>query len=373
MKAAPPGVLDILRKFELPGACEEISLFGDGHINDTYRSRWLVDGRPIRYIHQRINEKTFARPDQVMENILRVTSHISGKLRAAGVHDADRKVLCVVPAASGAPWARDKDGGWWRTYRYIEGTHADQKVTSSEQARLVGATIGKFQGMLSDLPPPPLHETIPAFHDMRSRYAIFDQALAMDKANRAATVLPELRFMEENRRRGCLLIDSLEDGTLPRRICHNDAKLNNILLDNETSQALCVVDLDTVMPGTVLFDFGDLVRSVATTAVEDEADLSKVRFDASLYEALLGGYLSEAGFFIKPSEKALLAEAGRNLAQIMALRFLTDFLEGDRYYKTAYPTHNLARCRNQIELVLSMDETMGGIKRITARELNRLQ
>lgn len=370
VKDIPTNLLEIAREFSIQGACEKIAPYGRGHINDTFVSSWRDDGNVIRYIHQRINDKVFRHPDEVMGNILRVTAHLSGKMRAAGREDTARGTLTVVPAKSGVPWIRDAKGGWWRTYLFIERAHSEECVTSIGQAYLLGATIGRFQKMLADLPPPRLHETIPAFHDMERRYSRLDEAVAKDVQGRVSKVKPELRFMEGNRERGGALISALENGHLPMRICHNDAKLNNILLDDETFKALCVVDLDTVMPGTVLFDFGDLVRTVAATAVEDETDLSLVGFDTERYRALLGGYLSEAAAFLVPAERELLGEAGRNLSQIMAVRFLTDFLEGDVYYKISRPSHNLDRCRNQIALVRSIDAAADDIERITLVELS---
>ncbi|HWR11941.1 MAG TPA: aminoglycoside phosphotransferase family protein [Rectinemataceae bacterium] len=369
--AGPASPADIVGEFSIAGVCEEIRPFGGGHINDTFLSSWRDGGGIARYIHQRVNDKVFRRPDEVMENILRVTSHIRGELSASGVDDVERRTLTVLPARSGLPWFRDAEGGWWRTYRFIERTHSRDCVASAEQAAMLGAAIGDFQAMLADMPPPRLRETIPAFHDMEKRYERFDEAAAADVRGRAAAAAPEILFMAENRNRGGALARAMRAGLLPARICHNDAKLNNILLDDDTSEALCVVDLDTVMPGTVLFDFGDLVRTVASTAPEDETDLSRVGFSLELFRALLAGYLSKAGAFLVPAEKELLGEAGRSLAQIMGLRFLTDFLEGDVYYKISRPSHNLDRCRNQIAFIRSMDAASGDIGRVTKEELSK--
>ena len=190
---------------------------------------------------------------------------------------------------------------------------------------------------------------------MEKRYARFYEALSKDCRSRAKDVQPEIYFMRQNEERGAVLIRALRDGSIPERICHNDTKINNILVDDASSEALCVIDLDTVMPGTSLFDVGDLIRTVTTRAAEDERDLSRVEFDLAFLEALLDGYLSEALQFLIPAELALLCEAGRNITQIMGLRFLTDYLEGDHYYHTTRPDHNLDRCRNQIALIKSMD------------------
>jgi hypothetical protein len=346
------GVLD---KFSIHGDRESIVLFGNGHINDTFVSTWNQGGARIRYTHQRINHQVFTRPDEVMENILRVTAHIRKKLEAQGVRDWSRRVLTVVPAADGKPWVRDEEGGWWRSYCFIENARGGDLASSPEEAALLGESVGRFQNQLADLGPPRLHETIPNFHNMETRYARFYRALRRDEYGRAADCREETGFLVKNEERGGILIRSLREGVLPERICHNDAKMNNILLDDASGEALCVIDLDTVMPGTILFDLGDLIRSAAVRAREDERDLSQVRFDTALFRALLEGCLSEIRPFLIPAEYGLICEAGRNITQITALRFLTDYLEGDSYYRVKGPLHNLDRCRNQIALIKSMD------------------
>jgi len=348
-------VVDIIQQFAIYGEFISAASFGDGHINDTFLSEWNQAGTVVRYTHQRINRRVFACPDEVMENIVRVTGHIAEKHRAAGESDRSRRSLTVVPARDGKPWARDSEGGWWRTYLFIENAYSLEKTSSASEARFLGAAIGRFQKQLADLPLPRLHDTIPHFHDMEKRYLRFYDAVKKDSHNRAPGAADEIEFMRSNEERGGILVRAQREGKISERICHNDTKINNILVDDETSDALCVIDLDTVMPGTVLFDAGDLIRSVATTAAEDEGDLSIVQFDLSFFEALLEGYLSEALEFLSMEEINLIAESGRNITQIMALRFLTDFLEGDHYYHTDRPGHNLDRCRNQIALIRSMD------------------
>jgi thiamine kinase-like enzyme len=230
----------------------------------------------------------------------------------------------------------------------------------------LGKSIGCFQKQLADLGGERLFETIPDFHNMETRYQRFHKSLERDEFQRAKQAAPEIAFFLENEERGTLLIASLREGRIPERICHNDTKLNNILLDDKEEEALCVIDLDTVMPGTSLFDFGDLVRTVTTSAAEDEQDLSKLRFDPLLFKALLSGYLNEARDFLISEELKLLCESGRNITQIMGLRFLTDFLEGDHYYHTNRPGHNLDRSRTQISLIRSMDEQWTEMEEIAA-------
>jgi hypothetical protein len=346
----------VLDEFAIFGELEEVAPFGNGHINDTFVSTWNQGGTRLRYTHQRINRQVFPRPGEVMENILRVTAHIRQKLRARGAGDRSRRVLTVIPAKDGKPWARDGEGGWWRSYCFIENARGGDLASSPGEAALLGKSVGDFQNLLADLGPPRLHETIPGFHDMESRYLRFHRALGEDPCNRAGGCRGEIEFLLQNEERGSLLIRSLREGRIPERICHNDTKMNNILLDGTSGEALCLIDLDTVMPGTSLFDLGDLIRTVCTRAREDEQDLSNVHFDTAFFRSLLEGYFSEARPFLLPPEYALVPEAGRNITQIMALRFLTDYLEGDHYYRVKGPRHNLDRCRNQIALIRSIDE-----------------
>jgi Ser/Thr protein kinase RdoA (MazF antagonist) len=345
----------LIHQFAIYGELESIVPYGAGLINATFVSRWNQAGARVRYLHQRINEQVFTHPDAVMENIERVTTHIARKLQAENIAGWSRRTLTVVNGRDGNPWVRDAEGGWWRSYFFIEGAHTRDLAASPEEAAFLGRSIGNFQKQLADLGGRPLNETIPGFHNMESRYVRFYTSFSKDSCKRAREAAAEIAFLRENEERGAILVRALRTGQVPWRICHNDTKMNNILIDDEDNTALCVCDLDTVMPGTVLFDTGDLVRTVANRAREDEQDLSRVDFDLSFLKALLEGYLSEASSFLAPEEKELLLESGRNLTQIMALRFLTDYLEGDRYYHISRPEHNLDRCRNQIALIRSMD------------------
>jgi thiamine kinase-like enzyme len=345
----------IVSQFAIHGEFEGIEPFGGGHINQTYRSLWNQAGMRARYIHQRVNEKVFPKPDELMENIERITRHIAKKLKDEGMEDTSRRVLTVIPSREGKLWARDEESGWWRTYLYIENTYTLEITSSPAAASFLGKSIANFQRQLADIGGKRLHETIPYFHNMEKRYERFYDALSRDCKGRAKNVEPEINFMKQNEGRGAVLVRALREGHLPERVCHNDAKISNILIDDDSSEAFCVIDLDTVMPGTSLFDVGDLIRTVTTRAAEDETDLSKVEFDLEFFEALLGGYLSEAGKFLTPPELELICEAGRNITQIMGLRFLTDYIEGDRYYRIARQDHNLDRCRTQIALIKSMD------------------
>jgi Ser/Thr protein kinase RdoA (MazF antagonist) len=343
------------KQFGIYGEFLCVAPFGGGHINETCLSEWSQAGNIVRYTHQRINHTIFLHPDEIMENIQRVTNHIRGKLQAAGEKDWTRQALTVIPAKDGKLFVRDPDGGWWRTYLFIEKCHTQDITSSPQEARFLGKSIGNFQKQLADLGSPRLFDSIPDFHNMEKRYIRFNKAVTDNPKGRVKEVQAEIDFLKENEERGGILIRSIREGKIPERITHNDTKMNNILIDDETGNALCILDLDTVMPGTSLFDVGDLIRTVTTRAAEDEIDLSKVVFDLNYFEPLLAGYLSEALEFLNDEEKALLAESGRNLTHIMALRFLTDYIEGDVYYHIARPSHNIDRCRNQIALIKSMD------------------
>lgn len=375
---------EIFKRFAIYGDLVSFKPFGGGHINGTYLSVWNQAGTQVRYTHQRINRRVFQNPAAVIENIRRITEHIAAKLTAEAEPAAtiapqptpqpgtaavpvSRQALTLIPAKDGRFFYLDPAGEYWRTYLFIEDAVTYERMESPALARKAGAAIGAFQRQLSDYRGPALHETIPDFHNMHSRYDQLDHAVAHDVAGRLAEVRAELAFLEANRARGMILSDGLARGTLPRGITHNDTKLNNILFDAATGNALCIIDLDTVMPGTVLFDTGDLIRTAANTACEDEPDLSKVRFDTSLFAALIDGYLSTASSFLTPAEKSLIAESGRVLTQIMAVRFLTDYLNGDRYYKISRPTHNLDRARSQIALIRSMDSQWDRILHIVGQ------
>ena len=370
---------EIFKRFAIYGDLVSFKPFGGGHINGTYLSVWNQAGTQVRYTHQRINRRVFQNPAAVIENIRRITEHIADKLTAeaepaaaianqgAAAVPVSRQALTLIPAKDGRFFYLDPAGEYWRTYLFIEDAVTYERMESSALARKAGAAIGAFQRQLSDYRGPALHETIPDFHNMHSRYDQLDHAVAHDVAGRLAEVRAELAFLEANRARSMSLSDGLARGTLPRGITHNDTKLNNILFDAATGNALCIIDLDTVMPGTVLFDTGDLIRTAANTACEDEPDLSKVRFDTSLFAALIDGYLSTASSFLTPAEKSLIAEPGRVLTQIMAVRFLTDYLNGDRYYKISRPTHNLDRARSQMALIRSMDSQWDRILHIVGQ------
>lgn len=359
-------ILSIINRFAIYGDFVSCKPVGNGHINNTYRSTFNQAGREVRYTHQRINKNVFKQPEQVMENIVSVTSFLRRQYQQMGLDDVSRRTLTVIPCKDGAMFYKDDDGDYWRTYLYVENVQTYEVLESEELAHRLGKAIGNFQNSLAGYDGKRLYDTIPRFHDMHMRYDQFDEALAKDVKNRAAGIKAELDFLEANRERGMILSDGLASGKLREGITHNDTKVNNILFDDKTGAALCVIDLDTVMPGTVLFDTGDLIRTATNTAAEDEKDVSKVQFNFSVFKALISGYMEEAKGFLSPYEKSLLAESGRTITQIMAVRMITDYLNGDVYYKIDYPEHNIVRARTQIALIKSMDAQWDKIQQFIA-------
>ena len=359
-------VKDVFSRFALYGDLESFKSFGKGHINNTFLSTWNQAGTKVRYTHQHINKNVFKEPEKVIENIRAVTHHIyeKSRLQKDDPFGASRRTLTLVPTKDGLFYYKDDEGEYWRTYLFIENASTFELMDNPVLAYKVGCAVGTFQKQLSDYAGPPLHETIPAFHNMKSRYAQLDTAVSDDKAGRLDSVRDEFDFLQKNRSRGMILTDGLESGKLKKGITHNDTKLNNVLFDDATGEAICLIDLDTVMPGTVLFDTGDLIRTATNTGAEDERDLSKVGFNADVFRALIDGYTEKAADFLTDYEKSLIAESGRILTQIMAVRFLTDYLNGDVYYKIERPSHNLDRARTQIKLMQSMDNQWALIQNI---------
>ena len=304
---------------------------------------------------QRMNHNIFKHPIAVMENIQRVTAHLAHQLN--GQSDCDRRVLTLIHARDGRTWFEDEVGDYWRAYNFIEGATTYDAVRSPEQAFQAAKAFGTFQHMLASLPAPRLHETIPDFHHTPQRFAALEAAIASDVVNRAASAQREIEFALAHRS----IVSALIDANLPERVTHNDTKFNNVLLDDATGEGVCVIDLDTVMPGLAAYDFGDMVRTTTSLAREDEQDLSKVAMEFPLFEALVRGYLESAGDFLTKAEKQLLAFSGKLITFEIGIRFLTDHLAGDTYFKVHRDGHNLDRCRTQFKLVQSIEgheETM---------------
>ena len=327
--------------------------YGEGHINDTFVV-WRAD-HTKRFILQRINTDTFTDPAGLMENICGVTRHLRTKIQAEG-GDPGRECLNVIPTLSGAAYSIDSEGNAWRAYDFVENTVCLQQVGCEADFRTVAETLGKFQNQLADYPASTLHETIARFHDTPNRYANFEKALAADALGRAKTIAPEIAFIHAREKDCHVLLDQLAAGEIPLRVTHNDTKINNVLLDEATGKGICVIDLDTVMPGLSAYDFGDSIRTGANDCAEDEPDQSKVHFDLHLYEVFAKGYLSTAGSTMHTAERRSLAWGAKLMTLECGIRFLTDYLEGDHYFHVARPDHNLDRARTQFTLVRQMEE-----------------
>ena len=339
--------------------------YGEGHINDTFVV-WRAD-HTKRFILQRINTDTFTDPAGLMENICGVTRHLRAKIQAEG-GDPCRECLNVIPALSGAAYYIDSEGSAWRAYDFIENTVCLQQVGCEADFRTVAETLGKFQNQLADYPASTLHETIARFHDTPNRYANFEKALAADALGRAKTIAPEIAFIHAREKDCHVLLDQLAAGEIPLRVTHNDTKINNVLLDEATGKGICVIDLDTVMPGLSAYDFGDSIRTGANDCAEDEPDQSKVHFDLRLYEVFAKGYLSTAGSTMHTAEKRSLAWGAKLMTLECGIRFLTDYLEGDHYFRIARPNHNLDRARTQFTLVRQMEDVFDQMTAIVCPE-----
>jgi len=364
-------IRSIARQFAISGSFQEGRPYGGGHINDTYILTYTQGTRSSRYILQRVNHHVFKDPAKLMDNLVRVTAHLRHRLLAEGCTDLSRRVLTVVSTCDQAPYYSDPDGNVWRALVFIEGTVTVEVPDSPDQIYQAAKAFGHFEAMLSDLPGPPLYETIPDFHHGPKRYLAFQTILDSDPCNRAALASKEIAFLHHH---ADILVGPSRlaaEGLIPLRVTHNDTKVNNVLLDRMTGEGLCVIDLDTVMPGLVLYDVGDIVRTSASAAAEDEPDLSKVEFSLDRFEAIVHGFMTGAGGSLKSCEVEHLVQAGQFMTLVMGTRFLTDFLQGDTYYKVHRPNHNLDRCRVQLRLIQSMIDRQDQMDQIVKRVAGR--
>jgi len=335
--------------------------YGNGHINDTY----LIDTNP-KYIFQKINKNVFPDPVSVMENVKAVTDHLRAKIAEAG-GDPDRETLTVINTDEGLPYYCDENGDYYRMYIYIENARSYDSVEDPMQLYHAAKMFGNFQNMLADFPAEKLHEVIVNFHNTKSRYADFKKAVEEDKAGRGASVAKEIKFVLDREADAAVVVDDIAAGRIPLRVTHNDTKLNNVLLDEKTGEGVCVIDLDTVMPGSLLYDFGDALRFGGSSGAEDEKDLSKIWFDAVKFEHFARGFI-EALPSITDRELELLPFSVKLMTLECGSRFLADYLNGDTYFKTHYPEHNLVRAHTQFKLVKDIedkyDELMAIVKNI---------
>ncbi len=364
------------KPFDIEKICEQFSLKGiftgyekinNGHINSTYNLFFEDDGKLTKYVLQLVNTHVFKKPNELMSNIVAVTKHISRKNAEQNVSDADRRTLTFLPCKDGKYYYVDENNNCWRVYIFVDYVYTLNTIESEEVFYNAGVAFGEFQNILDDFDGASLFETIENFHNTVSRFNDLKKAIEEDRAGRAKDVKKEIEFALQREADTHILVDLIAEDKLPLRVTHNDTKLNNILFDNITNQGICIIDLDTVMPGLSLYDFGDSIRFGANTATEDEKDLSKVSLSLPLYEAYVKGYLSSAKDALIDLEKELLPFGAKMMTYECGIRFLTDYLNGDIYFHTAYPEHNLDRCRTQFVLVKDMEEKMGQMQEITKK------
>jgi Ser/Thr protein kinase RdoA (MazF antagonist) len=353
---------EILHGFDLEQADFQIAPYGSGHINHTYLLKSDQLQHPD-YLLQKINNYVFKDVDGLMNNVARVIRHLKDKLRKDPGADENKEVLTLLPARDGKQYYQDSKGEYWRIYHYLDDTKSYDLVTSTTQAFEGGKAFGRFQLLLADLDAALLIETIPNFHHIEKRLQTFEQSCIQDAVSRKKDCQPEIDFIRERAERMCIILEKGRKGLIPLRITHNDTKFNNVLLDPQDN-AQCVIDLDTVMPGYVAYDFGDAVRTIINTCVEDEPDLSKISLNTSLFKAYTEGYLQEAIDFLTDEEIESLIEGAFLLPYMQAVRFLTDFLDGDKYFKIHSPLHNLQRTRAQLQLLSKLEEQEHTLRKI---------
>ena len=336
--------------------------FGEGHINDTYLAKIVPD----RHVIQRINHHVFHNPEKLMENIMMVTEHLRAKIIARD-GNPERETLKMIKTLDGKDYYKSEDGNYFRVYMFVDDVDVYQTVEQPELFYKAARAFGRFQKDLADFPADRLFETIPNFHNTKVRFEALQQAIKKDKVGRKNRVRDEIEFALARKKCASVVTGAIEKGEIPLRVTHNDTKLNNVLFDSKTGEGICVIDLDTVMPGSLLYDFGDAIRFGASTAAEDEKDLSKVECSLELFEAFTKGFLEELGGTLTEKEVKLLAFSAKLITYECGMRFLTDYLNGDEYFKIHRPEHNLDRCRTQFKLVADMEGKMGKMEDIVRK------
>ena len=357
-------VMDIAHLFNFDGVVRDVKAFGCGHINDTYCvSCDRPNKPPVRYILQRINHHVFKNIDALMENVYNVTEYLKEAVTKEG-GDPQRECLQIICTKDGAMDFVDEDGYYWRAFNFIENAISFETVGKADHFYYSGCAFGKFQRLLAEFPCEKLHETIPNFHNTPARYRTFEQVVAEDRMGRVKDVMDEIEFVRARSGLMSKLVNMIETGELPIRVTHNDTKLNNVMLDDIVGKPVCVIDLDTVMPGLSLYDFGDSIRFGSNPAAEDEIDLSKVYCDLNLFSQYTRGYLEECGSMLTQNEIDHLAFSARLMTLECGMRFLTDHIDGDRYFKIHRSGHNLDRCRTQFKMVADMEIKSEEMERI---------
>lgn len=351
----------IVEKFDIPGKLISVEKYGNGHINDTYIIE--TDFENTKYILQSVNPNVFPNIEAIMDNIQKVTSHLKSKT------DNRKEVMNVLETLEGKTFFKTDDGYYWRIIEFLENSFSVESTEDVEAFYECALGFGRFQRYLADFPAHTLAEIIPDFHNTPKRFEAFMQAVNEDKMGRAKDVMPEIEFIKERCSFYSVLNEENSAGNLPLRATHNDTKCNNVLLDKDTKKALCVIDLDTIMPGYSVNDFGDSIRFGASTADEDEVDLSKVNFDLEKFKVYTKGFLEGCGGLLLNSEIMLLPEGAKMMTIECGIRFLADYLNGDVYFKISRPTHNLDRCRTQLKLVSDMEKQWEDMKSCVSQYL----
>lgn len=356
MTQAARDIAPICRRFQIPGTFVSAAPYGSGHINETYAAVYNQDGQQTRYIFQRLNTNVFREPHGLMANVANVTKHLRTKLVASNATDIGRRALRLVPTLDGKFYVDDPESGFWRAYIFIEGAKTYDVLERDEQAYKAAKAFGEFQNLLADYDGPRLAETIPGFHNTPRRFETFKKAVADDVLNRAKDVQAEIDFALSREALTNQLLALQHSGEIPERITHNDTKLNNVMLDDATGEGICIIDLDTVMPGLSLYDFGDMVRTACNPVPEDHPNFEQVIARKDMFKALATGYLVGTAGTLLPVERENLVVAGELLTYECGIRFLTDHLQGDTYFRIHRPAQNRDRCRTQFALVRSLEQ-----------------
>ena len=364
--AVSAGAAEAVKFFDFRGSIIDFRPFGNGHINDTYLVRFRYGGKTVKYIMQRINNGVFKNPEQVMSNIINVTSFLRNQIIDAG-GDPERETLNVIKPKDGKGYYIDGYGSFWRAFVFIADAVSLDLPEDDNDFYQSAVAFGNFQHRLGSFPANELFETIPDFHNTPVRYDNLIKAIERNASGRADNAKAEIEFAKERREFTNILEDSFAKGLIPKRVTHNDTKMNNVMLDKDTREPVCVVDLDTIMPGYSVNDFGDSIRFGASTAAEDEKDLSKVHFDIGLFETYTRGFLKGCGGSLTQNEIMLLPVGAKMMTLECGMRFLTDYIDGDAYFKTAYEEHNLVRCRTQFKLVSEMEEQWDAMQKIVEK------
>ncbi len=357
---------DILHQFAPADQVLDIRLCKFGHINGTYVIRTRSPEGERQFVLQRINHHVFRDPETLMSNIMRVTTFLRQKIMQEG-GDPERETLTLIPTREGRLYLTTPDGDYWRGYRFIEGARSYMQAERPEQLYQAARAFGRFLRRLDDFPAEELHETIPDFHHTPKRFQALMQAVEADPLNRAHEVRDLIALAQARVDKLGWIADALERGELPQRVTHNDTKFNNVLIDDVTGEGVCVVDLDTVMPGTSLYDFGDFVNTATSTGAEDERDLARVNLNLDFFEAIARGFLHETRDALTSLEKEWLSLSGWLITFELAMRFLTDHINGDRYFRIHRPNHNLDRARSKFKLAAEMEAHQDDMTRIVAR------